>query len=315
MKKRLLEKPKITLDDSVTDKLKQFLSQTNFVTEGGICTDLDGTAVHEDQGRIYIPPTVEMGLKSLYDLGRPFVLNSLRFPLSVLRTFGKEWYSISNADIPVVTLNGSLLGFVQKNRKDELIFEEIEAFPLAVEEIDEIMVGVQGLLENGIKDLLIFYYPRDWRIGEVIWTPVPEKIIQVKEKYTSASSVTAVEFSKLRDQMAAEEICMIFLLIDVAKDKLMAYQHTKRSNFFTQKGIDKLSGAQKIAEKLRITLTHSIGAGDTELDRFLKGVGLAVIIGNSDLDYQGLLQTIKLKTSFEFGELLFRLADLQREVM
>ena len=54
-----------------------------------------------------------------------------------------------------------------------------------------------------------------------------------------------------------------------------------------------------------------MGAGDTELDRFLIGVGLAVIVGNSNLDFKGTLDTIRLNNSFEFGELLFRLAELQ----
>lgn len=302
-------------NDGVDLLLKQFLHETHFVTDGGVVTDLDGTAVHEDQGRIYIPKPVEYGLKQIHDLGRPFILNSLRFPLSVLRTFGRDWYNISNAPIPTVTLNGSLLGFVTNTKEDELAFEEIAAFPLAVEEIDEVLQGVKGILDGGIKDVLVFYYPRDWRIGEVIWTPVPERVIPVKEKYKSASSVTAVEFAKLQEQMASEEICMIFLLIEVAEDKLMAYQHTRRSNFFTRKGVDKLYGAQQIAASLGIDLAHSIGAGDTELDRFLSGVGLAIHVGNIDLEFKGLFQTIKLKTAFEFGDLLFRLAEMQRGIL
>jgi len=70
--------------------LKHFFQQSRFAASGGVITDLDGTAVHEEQGRIYIPQPVEFGLKVLYDTGRPVVLNSLRFPLSVMRTFGKE---------------------------------------------------------------------------------------------------------------------------------------------------------------------------------------------------------------------------------
>lgn len=296
----------------VDNKLKEFLQRSKFTSRGGIVTDLDGTAVHEDQGRIYIPEPVEFGLKRLHDTGRPFILNSLRFPLSVLRTFGREWYNISNAPIPCVSLNGSLTGFVTQTTDNELAFEEIDAFPLAVTEIDEVLDGVRRLLDGGIKDILVFYYPRDWRIGEVIWTPVPEKVIHLKEKYTSASAVTAVELPKLREQMRAEEICMIFLLIEAPEDSLMAYQHTKRSNFVTHKGVDKLFGWQRIAAHLGIELNDSIGAGDTEMDRFLSGVGLAVHVGPIDLEFKGVLQTIKLKDSFELGALLFRLAELQR---
>jgi hydroxymethylpyrimidine pyrophosphatase-like HAD family hydrolase len=301
------------LSDDLEDRLKQFVQQSAFAYRGAVVTDLDGTAVHEYQGKILIPEPVEMGLKQLYDLGRPLMLNSLRFPLSVLRTFGREWYGISNTPVPTVTLNGSLLGFVTMSKENELEFEEIAAFPLTGEEIDEALQGVEGILAGGIKDILVFYYPRDWRIGEIIWTPVPENVIPVKEKYASASSVTAVEFAKLRDQMLAEDICMIFLLINVEEDQLMAYQHTKRSNFITRKSVDKLFGAQRMADALGIDLTHSLGAGDTELDQFLNGVGLAVLVGNIDLKFRGLLETIKVKNSFEFGELLFRVAELQRE--
>jgi hydroxymethylpyrimidine pyrophosphatase-like HAD family hydrolase len=311
------EKPEMNVatGNGLDKVLRQFLLESNFASRGGIVTDLDGTAVHEDQGQIYIPKSVEFGLKKLRDLGRPFILNSLRFPLSVLRTFGREWYNISNAPIPTVTLNGSLLGYVTKTNEDELGFEEIDAFPLTVAEIDEVLEGVKGLLDGGIKDILVFYYPRDWRIGEVIWTPVPERVMPVKEKYVSASSVTAVEFAKLREQMVGEEICMIFLLIEAPQDKLMAYQHTKRSNFFTRKGVDKLFGAQQIAPKLAIELAHSIGAGDTELDSFLSGVGLAVQVGNKNLEFKGLLQTVKISNSFDFGDLLFRLARMQRDIL
>lgn len=303
----------ISAEVNIDTELRSFLATSHFGHTGSVMTDLDGTAVHEDRGRIYIPEPVELGLKELHSTGRPFILNSLRFPLSVLRTFGREWYSISNSPIPLVSLNGSLVGLVTKNDKDELMFEEIAAFPITVAEIEEVLRGVKGLLDNNVKDLLIFYYPRDWRMGEIIWTPVPDNVYHVKQKYLSASSVTAVEFDKLCDQLKAEQVCMIFLLIDLPQDRLMAYQHTKRSNFFTRTGVDKLFGAQQIARHIGVDLAQSIGAGDTELDSFLNGVGLAVLVGNNNLDYKGIVQTIRLNDAFQFGALLFRLAELQRE--
>lgn len=301
------------LADDVDDCLRDFLDRSRFRTRGGIVTDLDGTAVHEDRGRIIIPPPVEYGLKTLHGLGRPFMLNSLRFPLSVLRTFGREWYAISNAPIPTVTLNGSLLGHVTQAADGELAFEELDAFPLGAEDIDEVLEGVRGLLGGGLKDLLLFYYPRDWRIGEVIWTPVPEHVLAVKEKYLSASAVTAVELDKLREQLLAEDVCMIFLLVDVPDDQRMAYQHTRRSSFFTRRDVDKLSGAHAMAAHLGLALADSVGAGDTELDRFLCDVGVAVHVGTAELPFKGVHHTIKLPDSFAFGDLLFRLAALQRE--
>lgn len=105
---------------------------------------------------------------------------------------------------------------------------------------------------------------------------MPEKVLEVKEKYVSASSLMAVTLEKLRGQLKAEEICMIFLLIDAPEQQLMAYQHAERSSFLTRQGVDKLFGAQQVARRLGFDLSHSIGAGDTEMDRFLAGVGLAV---------------------------------------
>jgi hydroxymethylpyrimidine pyrophosphatase-like HAD family hydrolase len=300
----------MALSEEAEAKLHQFIQRSAFASSGVVITDLDGTAVHEYQGRITIPKEVELGLMRHYERGRPLILNSLRFPLSVIRTFGQDWYKLSNAPIPTITLNGSLSGFVKQTDEGELAFEEAAAFPLTNDEIIEALKGVEGLLAGGIRNVLVFYYPRDWRIGEVIWTPVPENIVYVKEKYLSASAVTAVEFSKLRDQMLAEDICMIFLLIDAPEDQLMAYQHTKRSNFITHKGVDKLFGARAMAEQLQCDLKDSIGAGDTELDTFLAGVGLAVIVGNNQLSFQGSIETIKLNTSFELGGLLFRASEL-----
>ena len=298
------------VNDEVEMKLKEFLRQSSFKTSGGVITDLDGTAVHEFQGKIVIPKEVEFGLKRHYDLGRPLILNSLRFPLSVIRTFGADWYRISNAAIPTVTLNGSLMGFVTKTDEGELTFQETAAFPLTHDEITSALTGVKALLDDGMKNLLVFYYPRDWRIGEVIWTPVPEDVIRVKEKYVSASAITSVEFGKLQEQMLAEELCMIFLLIDIPADKLMAYQHTKPTNFITHKGVDKLFGARVMTEQLKTNISDCLGAGDTELDTFLSGVGLAVLVGNIELPFKGTTGTIRLSSSQELGALLFRASEL-----
>jgi hydroxymethylpyrimidine pyrophosphatase-like HAD family hydrolase len=300
----------MVLSPEAEAKLQHFIEQTSFATSGVVITDLDGTAVHEFQGKIVIPKEVELGLMRHYERGRPLILNSLRFPLSVIRTFGQDWYKLSNAPIPTITLNGSLMGYVKKTDEAELVFEEAAAFPLTKDEVVETLAGVKGILDGGLKNVLVFYYPRDWRIGEVIWTPVAENVDHVKDKYRSASAVTAVEFSKLQEQMLAEEICMIFLLIDVPEDQLMAYQHTKRSNFITHKGVDKLFGARVMSELFKSDLRDSLGAGDTELDTFLAGVGLATVVGNNQLKFNGLIDTIKLNNSLELGMLLFRAAEM-----
>ncbi len=298
------------LNPEVITAVTEFFAGSDFTERGAVITDLDGTAVHEDKGRVHIPPPVEFGLRAIYDRGRPVVLNSLRFPLSVMRTFGKEWLAIAQAPIPVVSMNGSQLGFVTTDEKGELCFDEIAAFPLSANEIDSVLAGVDALLDDGIRDVLLFYYPRGWRLGEIIWTPVAEKVIPVKEKYKSASSVIAVEPEKLAEMLHAEEICMIFLLIERPADDLMAYQHSKPSSFFTAKGIDKMSGVSALSEPLGFDIASSVGSGDTLMDVFLNGVGLSVHVGPQELPFRGSHNTIKLQNSFELGDLLFHLAGL-----
>lgn len=303
----------MALKEQIDDELRAFLAETDFAGAGAVVTDLDGTAVHEFDGRIVIPDLVACGLKRLNDLGRPIVLNTLRFPLNVIRTFGREWYTITNAPLPLVSLNGGVVGYLREDAAGEIVFEELDAFPLEAEEIDEVLTGVRGLLENGVDELLVFYYTRDWMIGETIWTPVEGKIPHLREKYKSASSVVSVTLEDLRESLMAQDICMIFLLVEAPQDRLMAYQHVKRSNFATRRGVDKLSGVRAIAERLGVDLQASVGCGDTQMDSFLSGVGLAVHVGSRDLEYKGLLRTVKIESSQELGELLFRLGGLESE--
>ena len=302
------------LAESTDDQLRSFLKASRFAHAGAVITDLDGTAVHEFEGRIAIPHAVSHGLKHLNDLGRPVVLNTLRFPLNVIRTFGREWHAITNAPLPLVSLNGAVIGHLTPTNHDDVVFEEVAAFPLAQSEIDELLVGVQGLIEGGIKDLVLFYYPRDWMIGELLWTPAPERIEALRAKYLSATEIASGDLDRLRDSLLSQDICMIFLLVEIEEDRLMAYQHTKRSNFVTRAGVDKLFGAQEAMAQLGLDLAQCVGAGDTPMDNFLKGVGLAVQVGPLDLEFHGLQQTVRIGNSLELGELLFRLADLQRGI-
>jgi hydroxymethylpyrimidine pyrophosphatase-like HAD family hydrolase len=303
------------INESISAQLQNFFNQSDFAGKGGVITDLDGTAIHEYQGRYLIPQSVELGLKKIYDLGRPVVINTLRFPYSVMRTFGKEWYKISNAPIPTVLMNGSQLGFITEVGHDKFGYEEIEAFPLNHEEINNVLKIITDFLKDGLNNLLVFYYPRNWQLGEIIWTPVTEKVKEVQQKYLSASTVFSNGVSQLEEELKKQDICMIFLLIDIPQDKLMAYQHTKKSNFFTHTGVDKRSGSQHIADHLGFELQHSLGAGDSEMDTFLTAVGQAVHIGNPYLQYEGLLPSIRLESSKELGDLLFQLAAMQRTVI
>lgn len=300
-------------EEDLDHALRAFVSGSRFSSVGAVMTDLDGTAVHEFEGRIAIPDPVSHGLKHLRDLGRPVILNSLRFPLNVIRTFGREWYSITNAPLPLVSLNGSQTGYLVETREGEIAFEEIDALPLTQGEIEEVLVGIEGLVAGGIEDLLLFRYPRDWSKGELIWMPSPDRLPEARERYLSASVVESTGVAELRRLLQAEPICMLFLLVNAEEDRLMAYQHAKRSNFVTHKGVDKLSGARRLATHLGVDLGHSVGAGDTPMDTFLKGVGLAVQVGGMDLEYKGIHGTVKVGSSHDLGALLFRLAQLHRE--
>ena len=50
-------------------ELHSFLASGRFETAGAWMTDLDGTAVIEREGCIYLPPEVELGLKRVHDAG------------------------------------------------------------------------------------------------------------------------------------------------------------------------------------------------------------------------------------------------------
>jgi hypothetical protein len=150
----------------------------------------------------------------------------------------------------------------------------------------------------------VFFYPREWRRGEVLWTPDPHRVAAVQAKYTSASEVFGGPVWLLRERLFDAEICLVFLLNEVPEDRRMAYQHTERTRFVTHEGIDKRSGTERIAERLGIDLLHSMGAGDAEADDFLSAVGLAVIVGNAELDFKGRVATLRLPDPLAWGRFL-----------
>lgn len=300
------------MDPEVEDALRTFVHGSAFATTGGVITDLDGTAVLEHEGRVFVAPEVEFGLKHLRDLGRPVAINTLRFPLNVVRTFGRAWAAITDAPLPLVSLNGAITGHLVHSRRDTVVFEELDAVPLAATEVEEVLVGVRGLVEGGVTELLLFHYPRDWTAGEVIWTLDPARVDAARAKYRSASEVVSGEVKELHDRLLEREVCMIFLLVEAPQDRLMAYQHARPSSFITHAGVDKLTGAERLATALGFNLAQSVGAGDTPMDNFLKGCGLAVQVGPLDLEHKGLSGTVKVSNSAALGDVLQRLAALQQ---
>src|ERR1043166_9865238 len=172
-----------------------------------LALDLDGTALLEDQGKVFISSSVEKGVKELYKLKVPIVLNTLRFPLSVMNTVGEAWCKIADVPILTVLLNGSVLGYV-KCEDGELHYDEIAAYPLSSSEIKAMLEGINQLTKSGIDDLLLFFYSRDWREGETLWTPCAEKVQGLKQKYVSASKVFSCSPNELSEELLKREICM-----------------------------------------------------------------------------------------------------------
>jgi hydroxymethylpyrimidine pyrophosphatase-like HAD family hydrolase len=296
------------LTSDIEQAADAFVDGSAFTERGGIITDLDGTAVHELNGRTHIPREVELALKRLQERGRPVAINTLRFPLSIMRTFGRAWYEVTTAPIPTVCLNGSLIGTIHL-ADGELAFRETEAFPVGPDEVAGAMAAVRELVEGGVAEVAVFHYPRRWDVGELIWTPDPRRVTFLAEKYRSATDVWSDSLDALQERLLGEDTCMIFLLVDIPQDHLMAYQHTRRESFVTRTGVNKRSGAQAIARALQISLEDSVGAGDTELDIFLDAVGLSVHVGHPSLPFRGHRDTLRIPDSMSLGLLLFRLGD------
>ena len=301
-------------DEQIDARLSRFAAHARFGTRGAVITDLDGTAVHEDAtaGRVVIPVEVELALRRIRELGRPVILNSLRFPLSIMRSFGQEWCAISNAPLPTVSLNGSLVGWLTRSDSGALSFDEVAAFPLLPGELHGALERIEALLRAGLDELLVFWYPRDWTLGERIWAFRPDRLDAVRARYPSAAAeaVEAGSLEALRAAWSHHEICMALLLLDVPGERLMAYQHAERERFLTRAGVDKLHGARLIAERLQVELADSVGAGDTVMDTFLDAVGLSVTVGSAPNDFSGIHETLRVRDSVQLGRLLDRLARL-----
>src|SRR5262245_32049144 len=97
--------------------------------------------------------------------------------------------------------------------------------------------GVRQLLKARIDGLVLFSYFRDWKEGEALWTPKPEKISALEKKYVSASRVSSGSIEVLTEKLLGGEVCMATLFTDRPEDTLMAYQHSRRNSFFTAKGV------------------------------------------------------------------------------
>ena len=294
------------------EALREFAASSRFRDGGAIVTDLDGTAVHEHEGRIIIPHNVSHALERLSEQGHPIIINTLRFPLNVIGTFGQEWYAITNAPLPLISMNGSLIGHLTECPSGGIAFEETDARVLSAAEIDEILTNVEWLMSCGLDKVLVFYYPRDWRLGERIWTADCDRVAHVRPKYLSASEVVCGGVDQLHGRLTERDICMVFLLIEHSQDELMAYQHVQPNSFITPAGVDKRDGLRRLSARLGADTTDWLGAGDTLMDNFLEEVGLAVHVGSADLPFLGRRQTARIENSIELGNLFNELAQLDK---
>jgi hydroxymethylpyrimidine pyrophosphatase-like HAD family hydrolase len=292
--------------------IERFVSECGFTRNGAVMTDLDGTAVHEFEGRITIPKSVSHALTDLRRLGRPIVLNTLRFPLNVIETFGREWYEVSGAPLPLVSLNGSVVGHLHEDANGAIQFEELSVTQIPASTCEAVVGELERILASGIDDVVLFYYPSDWRAGERLWTPVKDRQAALLQRYKSAQSITSAPLDELACTLLACAPSMLFVLLDASHDSLMAYQHVRPNQFVTAQGVTKASGAETAARRLNFKLEASVGAGDTMMDSFLSTVGLALRVGNPNLPFQGRHATVDLAHSLALGEFCFRLADQVR---
>jgi hypothetical protein len=298
----------MALPAEIISTLQDFRAASEFASRGGVITDLDGTALHERNGRVFVAESVAEGLKALADRGRPVVLNTLRFPLNVIRSFGREWSAITRQPAPLVSLNGAILGLLTPQDEDATSFQELAAFPLSAPEAKATLDRVGSLLEAGLSEIVVFVYPRDWRAGEIVWTPAQDRVAALRSKLGGASRVFAGPLERLAALVLSHETCMLSVQVDAPEDRRMAYQHVDPLQFVTTAGVDKLSGAREAAARLDFDLQQSVGAGDTPMDRFLEGVGLAVHVGPQTLDFRGRVDTLRLGSPAELGYALFELA-------
>jgi hydroxymethylpyrimidine pyrophosphatase-like HAD family hydrolase len=301
------------MDEGISATLAAFLRGSRFAASGSVMTDLDGTAVIERNGRTVVAADVELALKRLRDLGCPVAINTLRFPRNVVETFGRAWAAITDTPLPLVSLNGAVTGLLVETKGGVGTFEELDARPLPPEAIAELLAGLRGLVEAGRSRLLLFHYPRDWRAGEWIWSPDPSAAQAALRAYPSASAATSWDHAELKARLLEAETCMTFLLLDEGEEAGAMFQHLRPGSFVTARGVDKLAGARRLAERLGFDLAHSVGAGDTPMDSFLAGCGLAIQVGPLDPGHRGRLATLRVSDAAALGATLRHLAGLLPE--
>jgi len=231
--------------------------------------------------------------------------------MNVVRTFGREWSAITSQPVPLVSLNGAVVGLLIPEDGEWTSFRERAAFPLSQSDVEVVLSDVDELISGGLSNVVVFVYPRDWHAGEIVWTPAATHADALRAKYLSATEIVAGPIEILRREIVLHEVCMLSVQVDIPEDRRMAYQHVNPSQFITARGVDKLSGAREAAAQFGFELQESVGAGDTPMDRFLEGVGLGFHVGPLTLAFRAHTETLRLDTPQELGHALFELARLE----
>ncbi|MDQ4142092.1 MAG: HAD hydrolase family protein [Bacteroidota bacterium] len=297
---------------ALTEKQKKiiqdFASHPDFRQYGGLMTDLDGTIVQHQDGNYFIPPEVQAGLHNLYQVNCPIILNTIRFPISVIKTFAAVLYPIAQNPIPVISLNGSQWGYISQGKDEEFSFTEAGAQPLKSTEIKSFMADIQLLIQNKVPNIAVFYYPRHWTKGEIIWSAEEDRVAEIAQTYKSASWVYSSNLTVLEENLVAEEISMIFLL--VKKDQIQGtHLQYNIKDFYTTAGVNKLAGAHAFVNQLRSNLKNFIGAGDTPMDVFLKETGAVIKVGDLPLHFDCQATILPVDTVSEIGEVFNQIAE------
>jgi hypothetical protein len=288
--------------------IQNFASQPGFRQYGGLISDLDGTIVQHQDGNYFIPPEVQTGLNDLYRANCPIILNTIRFPLSIIKTFAGVLYPIAQNPIPVISLNGSQWGYISSEEDQEFSFTEAGAQPLQPTEIKSFIANLRLLIKNKLSQVAAFYYPRDWTKGEIIWAAEEDRVAELAQNYKSASRVYSSSLSILEKNLLGEDISMIFLFVN--KDQIPGthLQHNLR-DFYTTAGVNKLSGAHAFVNQLGRNLPYFIGAGDTPMDVFLKETGAVIKVGDLPLGYNCQATILPVATVAEIGEVFTQIAQ------
>jgi hydroxymethylpyrimidine pyrophosphatase-like HAD family hydrolase len=292
--------------------LHAFLDTHDLIGRGGLLTDLDGTLAVEQGGEAILPDAVVRGLTALGGAGCRVMINTPRSPANVIRAFGPTWPGAHGKAVPLVALNGSLVGYLRPEEGALATFREIAAYPVLRTDIDAVLAAAARSLDAGQDDLVVLFHSRDWTAGERIWTPSSARIDAVRRRFPGTGEVIVSDLDELERHLRAQEICMMLLLEGAAGERPAAFRRSAASCFVTRPGVDKRFGALALAEIMAMDLAHSIGAGDSPIDTFLTAVGFAVQVGGQDLGYRGTAGALRMPDPPALGRLLLDVAGRRR---